>query len=139
MEEIWKDVEGRFDISNTGKVRNKFTVVKGKNLGDGIELVMPKEILVKNIDKSFFTVGGVRTVMGSKYIDLVCKYFMPDRDLKKELAYLRIPGKPISPDNISFRPRFKVGIEIDERTNIRNDIRNYKRDTAYGLIDLPWG
>ena len=141
MEEYWKDLSDTVEASNLGRVRSKFMVIKGEELGDGLELVMPKYIKPpKESARSFVVISGKASVKDMQsYLRKYSEVFLKMK--KKQFPYTIDPEKGVCIGNIEIRDKQRYwskekGDNPMSYLELQRNVKAFRKDLATGLISL---
>ena len=140
MEEYWKDLSDTVEASNLVRVRSKFLVIKGEELGDGLELVMPKyfnNLVPKTIKLAVHQSRSDLGKLSEGFLRLYAKAFLNMKD--KQFAHVIDPRKIISVDNIEVTNNYKtkpVGENPSSYLGLQRDIKEYRKEMIIELMTL---
>ena len=139
MEEIWKDIDEKLEVSSLGRVRSKIVVIKGENLGDGLEIIPPKYLRAPKPKAVCIPIikGKISVYLKEPFIKVYAKVFKVKKN-KKHRWHLIDEKKPLSLDNLGSRKLGPLpkGENPLSHEKLKRDVVAFKKDYATGMVSL---
>lgn len=142
MEEIWKDIDDKLEVSSLGRVRSKIIVIKGENLGDGLEIIPPKYFdppSYRAYTKTFIR-DKIVLRLQKPYIEVYADLFQLRKD-KNHVWRLVNSNLRVCVDNIEGRMRGPKGPKPKgdapiSYAELQRKVAAFKKDYATGMVSL---
>lgn len=139
MEEYWKDIDDKLEVSSLGRVRSKIIVIKGENLGDGLEIIPPKYLPQPKTKAVCIPIikGKLSVYFKEPFIKVYAKAFKVKKN-KKHRWYLVDEKKPLSLDNLGSRKLGPLpkGENPLSHEKLKRDVAAFRKDYVTGMVSL---